>query len=268
MRNLTHHFRIAYVCGGCISCVFLAVTFYVYVRLPSLRNLHGKIVLFNVVSILLTTLLLVMLFNVRPAIPNTPEAPFIIDLNPALCKTLGYLTYYSGIAMFCWMSVMCFDLGWTFVRAKIPRKGSDHFKLFLYSLFAWGFPFLLLLFAVMVDLGALEVFRGFKVKPQVGLHSCFFSSISALQRYFYPPISALLCFNTIMFFITVYALWKTKRFARRAGIQRVSQSRRYHTNARSLVCVSIFDMTLTSCSITTHKGKGFHNSCVLTIALP
>ena len=133
--------------------------------------------------------------------------------------------------MFCWMSVMCFDLGWTFVRAKIPRKGSDHFKLFLYSLFAWGFPLLLLLFIVLVDVSRL--FEDFEVKPHVGLHSCFLSSIEALQRYFYPPISALLCFNAFMFVITVYALWKTKRFSRRAGIQRVSQPRSRYTATNS-----------------------------------
>ena len=43
---------------------------------------------------------------------------FVIDIPKTGCKAVGYLVYYLGITMFCWMSVMCFDLGWTFVRAK------------------------------------------------------------------------------------------------------------------------------------------------------
>ena len=224
MNVLKSRFRIVYICGGCLSCVFLIATLYIYLRLKSLKNLHGKIVVFNVVSILLTTVLLVILFNVRPG------------HNKAWCKTVGYLTYYAGIAMFCWMSVMCFDLGWTFVRAKIPRKGSDHFKLFLYSVFAWGLPAILLAFVILIDTRTLHV--GSRVLPDVGLDSCFLS-VAALQRYFYPPISALLCFNAIMFFITIYALWKTKRFSRRAGIKRVSRSRASTVNKSNFSSVSI-----------------------------
>ena len=118
MRSLTQHFRVAYVCGGCISCVFLTLTLYVYLTLPSLRNLHGKIVVFNVVSILLTTLLLVFLFNVRPAIPNTPATPFIVDLSAPLCKTLGYLTYYSGKKYFFHVLLFCITEKDRFIEAN------------------------------------------------------------------------------------------------------------------------------------------------------
>jgi hypothetical protein len=40
------------------------------------------------------------------------------------CKALGYSLYCAGVAMFCWMSVMCFDLYWTFGRTTMPRYGK------------------------------------------------------------------------------------------------------------------------------------------------
>lgn len=141
MQQFMTHFRLAYVVCGCVSIIFLAITLYIYLTLPHLRNLHGKIVVSNIVSILMTTVFLLALFNVRAKIhdvqydvdddaagqdDNSSDssglAEFVVDVGPVPCRLVGYTTYYLGISMFCWMSVMCFDLGWTFVRAKIPRK--------------------------------------------------------------------------------------------------------------------------------------------------
>ncbi len=60
---------------------------------------------------------------------------------------------------------MCFDLGWTFVRAQIPRKGSDKLKFMLYTLFACGVPAILLTVVVATDLGDRSLWG---VKPDVG----------------------------------------------------------------------------------------------------
>ena len=233
MMTFMKSLRLAYVVCGCFSIIFLAATLYVYLTLPSLRNLHGKIVVSNIIAILLTTILLLILFNVRAKSEdadlnkkennNNSSSEFIIDLSPIPCKTVGYLTYYSGITMFTWMSVLCYDLGWTFARAKIPRKGTDYVKFLLYSLVAWGSPLLLLLLVALVDNDIIPLGES-SVRPDVGQGSCFLS-IKGLQRYFYLPISIMLSFNTIMFIVTVYALWKTKKFARKAGLKKISSSR-------------------------------------------
>lgn len=97
-------------------------------------------------------------------------------------------------------------------------QGSDNFKFALYSIVAWGLPLILLSFVVLIDRDVIGSLAG--VQPAVGIGSCFLS-ISGLQLYFYPPIFVLLCFNSIMFCITVYALWRTKRFSRRAGLHKV-----------------------------------------------
>lgn len=64
--------RVNSISGG-ISCFFLAVTFLVYVSVPELDNLHGKIVLSNVATIFLVTSYLLLVYNLSP-------------LPPAICR--------------------------------------------------------------------------------------------------------------------------------------------------------------------------------------
>ena len=116
--NFNQKVRGAYTFCGLFSLVFLLITMFIYTTLPKLKNLHGKIVLSNVFSIFITTVLLVMTYNVQ----NTDETEeFLIFVPSYVCIGLGYCLYYAGISMFCWMSVMCTDLCWTFARATIPR---------------------------------------------------------------------------------------------------------------------------------------------------
>ena len=92
--------------------------------LPKLKNLHGKIVMCNVTSVLITTILLVLIYNVhkKPEDSLTEDSSeFLIFVPPYVCSGLGYSLYIAGLSMFCWMSVMCIDLCWTFARATIPR---------------------------------------------------------------------------------------------------------------------------------------------------
>ena len=131
-EDLNKTIRAAYSFCGVFSLIFLIITMFVYMTLPSLKNLHGKIVLSNVSSILLTTKLLLIIYNVQKqdnfeeSLQNRQEelekeGEFLILVPSYLCLGLGYALYYTGISMFCWMSVMCIDLCWTFARATIPR---------------------------------------------------------------------------------------------------------------------------------------------------
>ena len=93
----------------------------------------------NVSSISVTTLLLIVAYNVKREgddINETDEFFFIITMTT--CKALGYSLYCVSISMFCWMSVMCFDLFWTFARTTLPRYGnevlSSHYICVLYEL--------------------------------------------------------------------------------------------------------------------------------------
>ena len=126
-EDLNKTVRAAYTFCGIFSLIFLIITMFVYFSLPTLKNLPGKIVLSNVTSILLTTKLLIIIYNVQKHDPHFEgqetfaEGEFLILVPSYLCLGLGYALYYTGISMFCWMSVMCIDLCWTLARATIPR---------------------------------------------------------------------------------------------------------------------------------------------------
>ena len=83
--------RTAYTLCGLFSLVFLVITMFVYITLPSLKNLHGKIVLSNVTSVLLTTVLLVLIYNVHK---NDLGLEFVILVPASICHGLGYRYYY------------------------------------------------------------------------------------------------------------------------------------------------------------------------------
>ena len=69
--------RLVNTISGVISCIFLIITFLVYVLVPELNNLHGKIVLSNVVSIFFLTSYLVLVYNGSHL------------MTPTLCKISG-----------------------------------------------------------------------------------------------------------------------------------------------------------------------------------
>ena len=69
--------RLVNTISGIISCFFLVVTFLVYVRVPELNNIHGKIVVSNVVSIFFLTAYLVLVYNGSHI------------MNPFLCTIAG-----------------------------------------------------------------------------------------------------------------------------------------------------------------------------------
>ena len=54
---------VLYSIGGAVSLACLLITFVVYRLLPSLRNLHGKIVTMNIVCCALVTIYIILVFN-------------------------------------------------------------------------------------------------------------------------------------------------------------------------------------------------------------
>ena len=104
--------------------------------------------------------------------------------------------------MFCWMSAMCFDLGWTFARDRLrlpSSRGSDGLTFALYATFAGAVPAALLAWVVVDDMsGDGGDDGGLRTRPSVGAGSCFLS-VAGLIKYFYIPVSVLLTFNAVAF---------------------------------------------------------------------
>ena len=106
------------------------------------------------------------------------------------------------------------------IRQIYFRKGTDKMKFFCYSLFGWGMPLLMAILTGLFDhyseLGS--------IRPQMGESVCFLS-IRGARFFFYMPILILLCFNTLMYLVTIYSLWNTKKATKRASNARIASER-------------------------------------------
>ena len=93
-------------------------------------------------------------------------------------------------------------------------------KFAIYSLFGWGTP---LLMAVLTAL--FDFFPNWgNVQPQMGESVCFLS-IHGARFFFYMPILILLCFNTLMYLVTVNGLWNSRKLSKKAGVNRIKSQR-------------------------------------------
>jgi G protein-coupled receptor Mth (Methuselah protein) len=184
--------------SGSISCLFLAITFLVYILVPEFDNLHGKIVLSNVASIFFLTFYLLLVYN------------FSYYLPQLVCQIVGYSGYFFTMAMFSWMTIMSFDMCWTFIRAKVPRRGSALVKFVIYSAVAWGSSAAFTFGTILVDHfveDQNDQKNHFFAKPNVGKWKCFLED-KAQGLFLHLPSMILMLINVIFFLITTSTLYR------------------------------------------------------------
>ena len=190
---------------GMISLVFLSITFIVYISVPKLFNLQGKILISNITSIFLVTLYLLIVYNITPT-------------SSVFCIVLGYFGYFVSISMFGWMTVICLDLSWTFCRSPIPRTGSDSSKLLSFSMIAWGLATLLTALVFCLDLTLPDRSEW---KPNIGKSSCFIEDAHHKRMvFFHIPVLVFMFINLILFFLTIYNLHHHSKQTREVRLSR------------------------------------------------
>ena len=182
---------------GIISLVCLIFTFLVYCIIPGFNNLHGKIVQSNIISITILTVYLLIVYNTDPT------------FSSLFCTVLGFSGYFSSISMFSWMTIMCFDLYWTFSRSELPSATSDRFKFRLYCAIGWGSA--LLLTATLAFL-QLRLSSESEFNPAIGEKSCFIDHNGKSMLYlFYIPMLAIMVFNSFIFIAIIISFVIAKR---------------------------------------------------------
>ena len=146
------------------------------------KNIHGRIVSLNLCFVFLTTSLLIVLFNVEPDTIRRSINPgeFFLRLSSTACGIVGYSLYFSGLSMFVWMALLCFDLFHTLNELKLPKDSSLEFwnrRLICYSCVGFGVPLVLTLTTLIVD-----HLKPFSQMPDVGAESCFLTIKGTSQR--------------------------------------------------------------------------------------
>ena len=113
-ERLHRYLRMAFTFCGIFSLPFLCLTLFFYITLPELGNFQGNIICLYIISTLLTTVFLTVNYNIRVSSGDLEQldndSEFFFNVTEPVCQAMGYLLYCSGLLMFTWMSVLCFDL--------------------------------------------------------------------------------------------------------------------------------------------------------------
>lgn len=122
------------------SIPFLVLTFIIYAICPELQTLHGKNFMCYVFSLLTLYTSLSMVYLRKTA-------------EPFECKTEGLTVYFSGLACFFWLNVLCFEI-WTTIRGgRHHKRGKSKKSLHFLSFFvyAFGVPLIMTIFVGLID---------------------------------------------------------------------------------------------------------------------
>ncbi|XP_020707831.2 G-protein coupled receptor Mth2-like [Athalia rosae] len=179
------------------SALFLLATLTVYIILPELRDLQGKILMSAMTSLLFAYILLAI-------VQLDPEMSLE---NDHLCKGLAFTMYYCFMASFLWLHFVAFNLWRSSWFSKPLLKDQTWYMIF--SVVAWGL-------AVAFLMGALigHHTSGYILSPGFGEQSCWFAGSHETWVYFYGPVACLMTLNVIYFSLTCYELWhKYKDFS-------------------------------------------------------
>lgn len=187
---------------GVISLICLAFTFLVYWIIPGFNNLHGKIVQSNIISIAILTVYLLIVFNAK------------LFNDTFFCIVIGFFGYFASISMFSWMTIMCFDLYWTFSRSELPSTTTDRLKFRIYSVIGWGAA---LLFTVTLGIFQLCLPPESEFNPAIGSKRCFIDHNGKSSLYlFYIPMLIIMVFNILIFFAIILAFIIAKKTTKEA----------------------------------------------------
>lgn len=164
-----------------VSCVFLLLTWLVYVSVAELRASNEGGCVISLVSSLLVTYATLIVLNL------TAE-----DFAYFSCVVAGRLCHLSTLAAFFWMNVLSFH---TFMQLRSRQDPAWERPLVfrLYSVYAWCCPLVLVLVGVVLDAVAADVIR-----PNIDT-SCWFYDASAYWVYLYGPMLLLLLVNAVFF---------------------------------------------------------------------
>ncbi|XP_076378233.1 G-protein coupled receptor Mth2 isoform X2 [Megalopta genalis] len=193
--------NMAYPIGMILSTPFLFVTFLVYTVVPELNNMHGLTLRGYIGSLLVAYILLAIL-------QTTPQK----DISDFLCFAFAYIIYFSFLASFFWLNVMCFDIWWTFGGFRSLQgsvKQRERKKFLIYSIYAWGFATILTSICVLMD--NLHSIPDHFIRPGFGIRNCWFLTHMARAIYFYCPMGITVLCNICLFISTSIKIVQHRR---------------------------------------------------------
>ncbi|XP_032665102.1 G-protein coupled receptor Mth2-like isoform X1 [Odontomachus brunneus] len=194
--------------GIFVSLPFLLLTFVVYTILPELWNMYGYILRGYIGSLFLAYILLV------PFQMMSPDG-----LSDAVCIGSAFVLYFLLQANVFWLNVMCFDIWWMFggfrslqgsaKQREKSVKQQEKKKFIMYSIYAWGCPFILTIICLIMDF--VPDISKTLIRPEFGNVRCWFATDVARGLYFFLPMSITLICNIFLFIFTALEIVRHKK---------------------------------------------------------
>ncbi|XP_049858424.1 G-protein coupled receptor Mth2-like isoform X6 [Schistocerca gregaria] len=182
-----------------VSSLFVLATFFVYASVRRLRNVSG-LCLMSYTAVLF----------VGYVASGTSQIFDVADGAP--CFAAAFIIYFSFLASFFWLNVMCFDIFWTFSGFRSLRgtaREREHKKFIIYSIYSWGCPLILLSVTLVMQFHN-DIPDGL-LRPQFGVKRCWFPDDITILAYFYGPVGVLVLCNIILFILTAIRIAQLKR---------------------------------------------------------
>ncbi|XP_071515008.1 probable G-protein coupled receptor Mth-like 3 isoform X2 [Panulirus ornatus] len=176
-----------------ISCVFLAITWIIYVSVPLLRgNNMGRFIISFVSAMFVSFVTLIILKHHREG------------FSAVQCTITATLTHLSILATFFWMNVMSYHI---FCHLKMSHSYQrENIRSFLFhNLYAWGSSLLVALIGLILDATQADFIR-----PHFEIPDCWFPNQVALWLYQYGIMLILIVIN-IFFFVGSVALLRQRQ---------------------------------------------------------
>ncbi|CAH1396392.1 unnamed protein product [Nezara viridula] len=188
-----------YLMYACLSASIICLLIHVYraIFICPPRNLPSRILNSLAWSMLIAqTLFLTSMYSLA-------RLPHHVNL----CYITAVTIQYFFLASFMWMSVISFDIWFTFSNT-FQLISTSYTK---YAIYAWGGTAIMTTFSVIID---LTDFFPSDFRPEFGPvnNICWLGSYNGLAYYSLLPIGTVLFLNTVFFIMTIcLSYWKGSR---------------------------------------------------------
>ncbi|XP_025271222.1 probable G-protein coupled receptor Mth-like 3 isoform X2 [Camponotus floridanus] len=220
-NEISNELRFLFLSCRIVSVLCLLIIFVVYSIFPELRNIH---------SFMLRKYCSLLFFGyVIDTISFQSFYPInIVEFSYFICVIIALVSYFCFLSSFFWLSAMSFDIWWTFRDFRLLQKNvKQERKKLIYSIFAWGGPFIFTIFCIIMDF-VPNVPKNL-IRPEFCVDSCWFYD-AASQLFFYGPKSVCVISSICL---SIYTALKIVRYEKNTVRHlRDSQSRFYNDNKR------------------------------------
>ncbi|XP_072758054.1 probable G-protein coupled receptor Mth-like 3 [Anoplolepis gracilipes] len=152
-----------------------------------------------------------------------------MQLPYSMCIASALVNYFSSLAAFFWLSVMSFDMWWTFrnvhsLQKNMKQQGK---KKFLYSIIGWGGPVIFCIICIIMEIvpSVPE-----SLQPKLIVNMCLFHFSTSKLFYIYGPITTC---ASISIFLSIYTALKIMQYEKdTARHLKDTESRCYNENKK------------------------------------